>query len=118
MFMGGLMPEVDEWGKDPQVRYLRQVFARIDALQGELLERLNISPFDYRLSRIRDAALKSFEKAWVLAVNRGIATNEEEIATLYIHCLARMLSANCINVPVDILPAHEKIAGIIKEVLK
>jgi hypothetical protein len=29
-----------------------------------------------------------------------------------------MLSANRINVPVDILPAHEKIAGIIKEVLE
>ena len=106
----------DEWGRDPQVRYLRTVFAQMEKVQGELLLRLNVSPFDYRLRRVREAALTSFEKAWRLAANRGIANNEEEIAALYVHCLAHILTINRIHVPPDLLPVNEGIAGILREV--
>ncbi len=106
----------DEWGRDPQVLYLRTVFAQMEKVQGELLLRLHISPFDYRLRRVREAALKSFEKAWRLAVNRGIANNEEEIAALYVYCLTHCLTINRIHVPPDLLPLNEGIAGILREV--
>jgi hypothetical protein len=106
----------DEWGRDPQVRYLRTVFAKMEKAQGELLLHLHVSPFDYRLRRVREATLKSFEKAWRLATHRDIANNEEEIAALYAHCLAHCLTINRIHVPPDLLPVNEGIAGILREV--
>jgi hypothetical protein len=109
----------DQFGRDPQVRYLRGIFARMEEKQREFLRSLGVSAVDYRLRRIREAALKSFEKAWMIASGRGdMATNEEEIATLYIHCLARILTGNRISVPADVLPADERIEGVLKEVFK
>jgi hypothetical protein len=83
-----------------------------------LLRQLGLSPLDHRLRRAREAALKTYEKAWALGTNRGVITaDEEEIATLYIHCFARFLTANRILVPPDALPSNEKIVTFLKEVL-
>lgn len=109
----------DQFGRDPQVQYLRRVFGRMEKKQGELLQRLGVSPSDYRLRGVREGTLKSFEKAWMAASRRGdTAMEEEEIAVLYMHCLARVLAGNRIPVPVDVLPPDEKVDGILKEVFK
>jgi hypothetical protein len=109
----------DQFGRDPQVRYLREVFARMEKRQTDLLLHLGVSPSDYRLRRIREAALKSFEKAWMAASRRDdVATSEEQIATLYIHCLSRVMAGNRISVPPAILPPDEKINAVLKEVFK
>lgn len=107
-----------DWGVDPQVRYLRQVFAHIEATQGEFLRRINISPFDDRLRRWRDAALKLFEKTWMLSARQGISADEREISKMYLHCLAHFLRLNRIEVPQEILPAGENVSRLIKEALK
>jgi hypothetical protein len=109
------MEERDTFGADPQVRYLRRVFAGVEKLQADFLGRLNVSPFDYRLRRIRETTLKLFEDAGMAAGRRGIVQSEEETAILYIYCLARALTANRIPVADGDLPAHGAIAKFMKE---
>lgn len=107
----------DQFGGDPQVQYLRRVFAQIEKGQGELLERLGVSPSDYRLRRVREGTLRLFEKAWTEAARRGdLALKEDEIAILYLHCLARILAGNRIAVPAGAVPRHEKIEAFLKGV--
>ncbi len=112
------MVKGDEFGRDPQVRYLRQVFSEMEKAQADFIEKLGVSPFDYRLRRIREASLKLFEQGWMLANRHGITTTEKEISILYIYCLARTLSTNRIHVPPEEMPVHEGISRFMKEVLK
>ena len=103
------MPIRDDWDCDPSVRSMRKVFAHMEASQKELLRRLNISPFDRRFRRIREEARVLFEQAWTKAIEKGAVLSEEDIASLYIHCLSRELSLDGINIPRDALPNDEKI---------
>jgi hypothetical protein len=112
------MAEKDDWGADPQVRYLRRVFSRIEQAQADLLRRVNVSPLDHRLRRVREATLGLFEDAEMRASRSGLVTSDEETATLYLYCLARVLRANRIPVADGELPVHEKIARFVSEVLK
>ena len=112
------MPDNDDWGRDPQVRYLRGVFAEIEKAQADFLHRLPVSPFDYRLRRVREAALTLFERTGLEASRRGIARSEEETAILYIYCLAHILAANRIPVPAEELPGNDKIEKFVRETLK
>jgi len=108
----------DQFGKDPQVKYLRKVFTEIERKQSELLERIGVVPSDYRLRRVRETTLKHFEKAWMLAGRRGAVETEDEIGDLYILCLAKVLSGNRISVPGEFLPSNTKINDVVKEVFK
>lgn len=108
----------DQFAGDPQVRYLRRVFAGIEWKQRELLERIGISLTDYRLKRVREAALKHFEKAWMLAGRRGVTETEDEIGNLYVLCLARILAGNRISVPDKFLPSNPKMNDVIKEIFQ
>jgi len=108
----------DQFGRDPQVRYLRRVFAGIERRQKDLLEKIGVTPTDYRLKRVREATLKHFEKAWMLAGRRGIVETEDEISDLYILCMAKILTGNRIPVPDELLPSTTKINDIIQEVFK
>jgi len=107
----------DEWGHDPSVQSMRRVFSLMEAAQEELLRHLNISPFDQRLRRSREQALKLFEQAWPLAVRQGIIGNEKEAAPLYLHCLARALSSASVEVPKELLPINEKIIRFLQKEL-
>ena len=110
--------ERDDFGADPQIRYLRQVFGHTETEQGDFLLHLNISPFDDRLRRWREGALKLFEKVWMLSSGRGIASEKEQISKIYLYCLAHFLKLNRIAIPPEILPVDENIESLIKEVLK
>ncbi len=107
----------DEWGHDPSVQSMRRVFSFMEEAQQELLRRLNISLFDQRLRRARKQALELFERAWPLAVRKGMIMNEKDAAPLYIHCLARALSLVGVEVPKELLPRDEKIIRFLQEKL-
>jgi hypothetical protein len=110
--------ERDDWGADPQIRYMRQVFGHIETAQADFLHCLNISPFDSRLRRWREAGLKLFEKVWMLSSKRGIASEKEQVSKIYLHCLAHFLKLNKVTVTHEALSFDEKIDSFIKEVLK
>jgi hypothetical protein len=106
----------DEWGQDPSVRFMRRVFKGMEETQKTLLANVNISPVDVRLRRWRETARELFEQAWPVASRRGVAAGEEEAGVLYAHCLARTLIEAGIQIPQDLLPHHEKISKLLKEV--
>ena len=112
------MTEQDTFGHDPQVRYMRRVFAHIEKAQNILLEKIGMTRFDERLRRFREMALKLFEKTWGMAMQRGIVENEEDAAILYLYCLSYVLSTRGISMPSDALPEHKEIQKFTKEVLK
>ena len=109
------MPFEDEWGHDPSVQSMRRVFSYMEQAQQELLRHLNISRFDKRLRNVREQALELFEKAWPLAVRKGMISEEKEAAPFYGHCLARALSSAGIEVPKDLMPRNEKIIRFLQE---
>jgi len=112
------MTEQDVFARDPQVRYMRLVFAHIEKAQNVLLEKIGMTCFDERLRRIREMALKLFERTWGVAMQRGIVKSEEDTSVLYLDCFSYALSTRGITVPSDALPKHEEIQKFVKEVLK
>lgn len=112
------MAVADDWGVDPSVRMMRRVFGRIEMVQGDLLKRLNVSPFDPRLKRWRDKARDYLERCWVLASRWGIEVGEEQAACIYAHCIAWAMNLDGVKVPHEILPKHVTIEFVLKEVLR
>lgn len=112
------MKDPDTFGHDPQVLYMRRVFAHIEKEQNILLERIGVTRFDERLRRFREMSLKLFEKTWGAALHKGIVENEEDAAILYLYCFSHALSTRGILVPSDALPEHRMIQEFAKEVLK
>jgi hypothetical protein len=85
------MNDTDDWGRDPQVRTMRRVFAHMETLQSQLLVKIGISPFDGRLGRWRPAALRLFEQEWAALSRKGCAFSEEKAARTYVKCLGGIL---------------------------
>ena len=109
------MPFEDKWGHDPSVQSMRRVFSLMEEAQQELLRCLNISPFDQRLRRSREQAMEFFERAWPLALRKGIIISEQDAAPLYSHSLAQALSSVGVEVSKELLPMDEKIIRFLKE---
>ena len=112
-----MINERDEWGRDPSVQRMRQVFSYMEAAQIELLKQLRISQLDSRLRGARETAKGFFERAWSLSVSRGMDIGEEELAVLYIHCLALSLSKSGVEIPGGALPDDERLSALANEVL-
>jgi hypothetical protein len=110
------MTDMDEWGKDPSVQFMRKVFKEMEKAQHELLKGLDIIPYDLRIRRWRDQALALFERAWGVANRMGITMDEHTASTVYVHCLAKIMSAERINIPAGILPEAKSVERIFKEV--
>ncbi len=108
----------DQFGHDPQVRFLRRAFASMEAAQSNLLKNSDISPFDFRLSRIRTASLKLFEKVWMTYNRWGLSADEKEMADIYLHCFAHILTTYRISIPSGLINVNEKINNILREVSK
>jgi hypothetical protein len=113
-----VMNERDEWGSNPSVRKMRKVFSHMEAEQSKLLKKLAMSPFDIRLRNAREEAKDVFERTWSLANSRGLNVDEEEIAGLYMRCLAWGLRKTGIQVPTDGLPCEENLNVLLQEVLQ
>jgi len=110
------MTEMDEWGKDPSVQFLRKVFKEMEKAQQELLKQLDITPYDPRIRSWRDKALALFERAWGIANRMGVTIDEHTASLVYVHCLAKVMSAERINIPSGILRDAKKVERIFKEV--
>jgi hypothetical protein len=108
----------DEFERDPAIRSMRRVFTRMEKLQQEMLEAGKLLPLDRRLHVWREQALQLFEQAWARAGRRGLAKTEEEVALLYVLCLARILEGGRILVPPEALPRSEALEQIIQEIVK
>lgn len=112
------MTEKDTWGQDPQIRYMREVFAAIEKAQKTLLDAAGISPTDERLRRVREVALRFFEKAWMAAMQRGMGTGRQEATAIYIFCLSQALSMRGVHIPPASLPDSGELKKLVDEVLK
>ena len=112
------MNERDEWGIDPSVRKMRSVFSHMEAEQSKLLKKLGMSPFDLRLRSAREEAKDVFERAWSLANSRGLNVDEEEIAGLYMCCLAWGLRKTGIQFRTEGFPCEEHLNVLLQEVLQ
>lgn len=110
------MTDINEWGKDPSVQIMRKVFKGMEKAQHELLKRLDIIPYDLRIRRWRDQALALFERAWGVANRMGITMDEHTASVVYVHCLAKIMGTERINIPADILPDAKSVERIFKEV--
>jgi len=107
----------DEWGKDPSVRVMREVFHRAEIAQEEILTGLKISPFDPRLRGWRQAALELFEEAWSKASRRGLFVGEEDAAGLYIQCFLKILVKDGVAGAANVISQNEKIMKLLEEVM-
>jgi hypothetical protein len=107
----------DEWGRDPSVRVMRQVFHRAEVAQEELLTSLSISPFNPRLRGWREAALELFEQAWSKASRGGLFVGEEEAAALYVQCLLRILIKDGVAGTAKVISENERVMRFLEEVM-
>ena len=107
----------DEWGRDPSVQVMRQVFHRAEVAQEELLTDLSISPFNPKLRGWREAALELFERAWSTASRKGLFVGKEEAAALYVQCLLRILVKDGVPGAAKVISENEKIMKLLKEVI-
>lgn len=105
----------DDWGKDPSVQNMRRVFGHMEAAQGKLLGRLNISPYDNRLRRWREKARTLFDQACIQTARRGAVLNEEDAALIYLHCLEKVLSLDGIEISGDALSRDVDVLSLSSE---
>jgi hypothetical protein len=99
----------DEWGRDPAVRSLRRIFAVVEREQQRLLDRLAIDRLDARLGQWRRMTLHLFEQQWAISAQQGLRLEEKDVGDLYLRCMAKVLGTRGIAVPVDAMPANEKV---------
>ena len=114
-FYHKIMKIQDDWGRDPSIQSMRRIFANMETAQKKLLGRLNISSLDTRLRRWREEAQVLFERTWPLASRKGITGSEDDVASLYLHCLARILLLSGVEVPSEALPSDDKILRLLNE---
>ena len=110
------MTDMDQWGMDPSVQIMRKVFKGMEKAQHELFKRLDIIPYDLRIRRWRDQALALFERTWEVANRMGVTMNEQTASAVYVHCLAKIMGSEGINIPAGILPEAGKELRVFKEV--
>ncbi len=112
------MSTYDEWGQDPSVQKMRRIFAHMEKYQEDLIERLNLSPLDERLRRVRELTRHLFEQAWPLAQRKGLTPNEEDVASLYLHCFVKMLNWEGVKVHSYLFLGDQKIHQFLNEKLR
>ena len=109
------MSSYDEWGQDPSVQKMRRIFAYMEKYQEDLVERLKLSPLDERLRRVRELTRNLFELAWPLAQRKGVTPNEEDVASLYLHCFVKMLNWEGMEIPSHLCLGDQKIHQFLSE---
>jgi hypothetical protein len=110
------MRDMDQWGIDPSVQVMRKVFKGMEKAQHELLKRLDIIPYDPRMRRWRGQALALFERTWDVSNRMGVTMNEHTASAIYVHCLAKIMGSEGIDIPPGLLPQAENVERIFKEV--
>ncbi len=108
------MMVADEWGRDPGVQRMRSVFGKTEEAQSGFLGDSSLSPFDERLKDWRREALRSFEHYWCRAVRKGINLSDEEVAVLYVACLAQVIQRSGVKITSPVLPKDRKILRLME----
>lgn len=108
----------DEWGYDPSVQMMRRIFALMEKAQGEMLERLSISPFDPNLRRVRSRARDFFEETWPIAMRKEIVSDDQETVRLYLCCLRHAMRLNGVRISDQAFSQDERIEQFLKETLR
>ena len=107
---------MDEWAQDPAVQTMRKVFKSMETSLDEILQALDISPFDFRLRVWLEKALAAFERSWGLAGQMGIRMDEKMAPAVYARCLAKVIGREGIEIPRDLLPPQKEAEVIIDKV--
>jgi hypothetical protein len=81
------------------VRATRRLFAQMESDQKELLKQLEVSPYDIRLRPCRQDAKDLFERMLSLSGAKSRGKDDVDAATLYVHCLIRVLKHHGLPVP-------------------
>ena len=105
----------DDWGHDPAVQRMRQVFRQMENSQDDMLKRLEISPHNPGLRSWREKALELFERSWRESTNRGFSQTVDNAATIYRHCLAMAMAMDGIEITPVALCDDEDINRLIRE---
>ncbi len=98
---------MDRWEQNPEILMMRQVFRQLEAAHDELMAKLKISVFDQRLPVWRQRARVLFEKLWYQHVKPTGNGGETQAGVVYTHCLARVMAADGLQLPDDIVSAVE-----------
>lgn len=108
----------DEWGQDPSVQMMRRIFSLMEKAQGEVMERLSISPFDPKLRRIRSRARDFFEETWPIAIRKEIVSNDQETVRLYLSCLRYAMQLNGFRISDQAFSQDERMEQFLREILR
>jgi hypothetical protein len=111
------MTDVDTFGRDPQVRYMRRIFASLEEAQNTFLGSAHISPAEGRLRQVREHALKMFERSWFACLERTNAAADDIAVDIYLICLGKALIQSGFDVPDDVLPRRDDLRKLVDEVL-
>jgi hypothetical protein len=111
------MTDIDSFGRDPQVRYMRRIFASLEAAQEKFLGSVRISPVDGRLRQAREHALRLFERSWAAVLQRTDAAADDIAGDIYLICLGRALTLSGFTVPDDSLPQRGDLKKLVDEAL-
>jgi hypothetical protein len=108
----------DTFGSDPQVRYMRRIFASLEAAQKRFLESAQIPENDERLRQARENALRSFERSWIEVLERTGASADTIAADIYLICLERALAISGFAISEDLSLCDHRLKKLVDEVLK
>jgi hypothetical protein len=108
---------MDEWGWDPSVKAMRRIFRAMEKSLDDLLEQLDISPFDHRIRGWLEQALAKYELAWGAANRKGIRMDEKTASALYAHCLVKVIGAEGIKIPENQFIADKEVKREISSLL-
>ncbi len=94
---------MDEWGRDPSVKAMRRIFKAMEKSLDDLLEQLNISPFDHRIKGWLEQALAKYERALGEASCMGVPMDEKMAPAIYVHCLVKVIGSEGIKIPESLI---------------
>ena len=99
----------DEWGRDPAVRRMRQVFSRLEQAHNLLLQQLQVSWLDTRLADVRETARALFERTVSLTRAQGREIDAGAMIEFYLDALIQAIGRSSIPIPQDLQIDHKKI---------
>lgn len=108
---------MDEWGRDPSVKAMRRIFKAMEKSLNDLLEQLNISPFDHRIKGWLEQALAKYERAWGEASRMGVPMDEKMAPAVYAHCLVKIIGSEGIKIPEGLLAIEKDVARLISDLV-
>ena len=107
---------MDEWGRDPSIKAMRRVYKAMEKSLDDLLDQLNISPFDHRIRGWLEQALAKYERAWGEAGRMGVRMDEKRAPAVYGHCLVKIIGSEGIKIPESLLVIENDLERLVIEV--